>query len=417
LQSQVFYAFGSMRRGGFSGDNLLISRPQLYISEMERFAVIDTETTGFGKTDRLVEIAVVLVEGKEIVQEWETLINPERDISNSNIHGIASELVSLAPTFAEINSELSRLIDGTIMVAHNISFDQRMLEQEFSRLKKNIDLGVGFCTLQATKLKLETACKEYGITNVSAHRALTDARATALIFIKVLERLGSVKELIPISVKHDSQAKSPQLLSRAAISEDHKPSQQNLRRIIHGLGPSLEAGPELSYLDALSSVMSDFEITSDEMRYLDDWAQTLGIGSSKQNDLHSAFFNQIVMAAERDSYISDTEKMLLEKAAKTLGLSYRVATPVDQKSDAFSLKPGMMVCFTGTAIGQNGEELSRETLESYATTNSLIPVSSVTKKTCDLLVAADKSSMSGKTKKARDYGIPVISVKEFLDLI
>ena len=103
---------------------------------MERFAVIDTETTGFGKTDRLVEIAVVLVEGKEIVQEWETLINPERDISNSNIHGITSELVSLAPTFAEINSELSRLISGTILVAHNISFYQRMLEQEFSRVKK-----------------------------------------------------------------------------------------------------------------------------------------------------------------------------------------------------------------------------------------------------------------------------------------
>ena len=384
---------------------------------MERFAIIDTETTGFGKKDRLVEIAVVLVEGKEIIQEWETLINPERDISNSNIHGITSELVSLAPTFAEINSELSRLISGTIMVAHNISFDQRMLEQEFSRVKKDNDLGVGFCTLQATKLKLESACKQYGITNVSAHRALTDARATALIFIKIMEQSGSVKELIPISLKHDPEAKSPQLLSRAAISDDHKPGHQNLRRIIHGLGPSLEAGPDLSYLDALSSVMSDFEITNDEMKYLDDWAQTLGISSSEQNDLHSTFFDQLVLAAERDNYVSETEKMLLEKAAKTLGLSYQVATPTDQKNEVLSLKTGMTVCFTGTAIGKNGEELSRETLESYATKKSLIPVSSVTKKTCDLLVAADKSSMSGKTKKARDYGIPVISVEEFLDLL
>lgn len=384
---------------------------------MKRFAVIDTETTGFGKTDRLVEIAVVLVEGKEIVQEWETLINPERDISNSNIHGITSEIVSLAPTFAEINSELSRLINGTIMVSHNISFDQRMLEQEFSRINKTNDLGIGFCTLQATKLKLESACKKYGITNVSAHRALTDARATALIFIKLMEQLGSVERLLPISLNHNLQLKSPQLLSRAAVSEDHKPGHQNLRRIIHGLGPSQEAGPELSYLDALSSVMSDFEITSDEMKYLDDWAQTLGIGSSKQIELHTTFFDQLVLAAERDNYISGTEKMLLEKAAKTLGLSHQVVTPNDQKNEVFSLKTGMTVCFTGTAIGKNGDELSRETLESYASKNSLVPVSSVTKKTCDLLVAADKSSMSGKTKKARDYGIPVISVEEFLDLI
>jgi DNA polymerase-3 subunit epsilon len=384
---------------------------------MERFAVIDTETTGFGKTDRLVEVAVVLVEGNEIIQEWETLINPERDISNSNIHGITSEVVSLAPTFAEIDSEFSRLIHGSIMVAHNISFDRRMLEQEYSRVKKQVDLGMGFCTLQATKLKLEVACKEYGITNVSAHRALTDARATALIFIKILEQLGLVEGLVPISVAYDFEAKSSQLLSRAALSQDHKPGQQNLRRIIHGLGPSEEAGPELSYLDALSSVMSDFEITADELNYLKDWAETLGIGTSKQSDLHSAFFNQIVVAAERDNYISEIENILLRKAAKTLGVNYLESSTTNQKSEEFSLKPGMKVCFTGTAIGKNGEELPRETLESYATKKSLIPVSSVTKKTCDLLVAADKSSMSGKTKKARDYGIPVISVAEFLDLI
>jgi DNA polymerase-3 subunit epsilon len=163
--------------------------------------------------------------------------------------------------------------------------------------------------------------------------------------------------------------------------------------------------------------MSDFEITADEQKYLQDWAETLGIGSSKQSDLHSAFFNQIVVAAERDNYISETENMLLRKAAKTLGVNYSEASTTNQKSEEFSLKPGMKVCFTGTAIGKNGEELPRETLELYATKKSLIPVSSVTKKTCDLLVAADKSSMSGKTKKARDYGIPVISVAEFLDLI
>lgn len=397
---------------------LLNALNRIYSGEMERFAIIDTETTGFGKTDRLVEIAVVLVEGREIVQEWETLINPERDISNSNIHGITPEITSLAPVFLEIYSELSRLINGTIIVAHNLSFDQRMLEQEFSRAKKAIDMGTGFCTLQATKLKLETACVEYGVTNISAHRALTDARATALIFIKVFEEgIVSSMKLTPISVKHDPLAKSPQLLSRAAISSGHKPGQQNLRRIIHSLGPSEEAGLELSYLDALSSVMSDFEITADEIKYLNDWAQTLGISVKKQNELHNTFLNQIIATAERDSYVSETEKTLIDKAAKTLGLSYEQLKVKDQKDEGATLRPGMKVCFTGTAIGKNGEELPRETLESYATKCALIPVSSVTKKTCDLLVAADKSSMSGKAKKARDFGIPVISVIEFLDLI
>jgi DNA polymerase-3 subunit epsilon len=385
---------------------------------MERFAVIDTETTGFGKKDRVLEIAVVLVEGKEIVQEWETLINPERDISNSSIHGITPEIVSLAPTFAEISSEFSRIIDGTFMVAHNLSFDQRMLVQEFSRIKKEINLGSGFCTLQATKLKLEAACQEYGITNISAHRALTDARATALIFLKIFQEATSSEwGLIPISVQHDLQAKSPQLVSRAALSEDHKPGQQNLRRIIHGLGPSKEAGPELSYWDALSSVMSDFEITADEMNYLNDWAHTLGIPANKQIEVHNTFLNQIIAAAGRDSYVSETEKMLIEKAAGTLGLIYKQPNESGAKKSEAIINPGMKVCFTGMAIGKNGEELSRESLESFAIKAGLVPVSSVTKKTCDLLVAADKSSMSGKTKKARDYGISVISVIEFLDLL
>ena len=43
---------------------------------MQRFAVVDTESTGFGKTDRVLEIAIILIDGKEITQEWETLINP-----------------------------------------------------------------------------------------------------------------------------------------------------------------------------------------------------------------------------------------------------------------------------------------------------------------------------------------------------
>jgi DNA polymerase-3 subunit epsilon len=385
---------------------------------MERFAIIDTETTGFGSKDRLVEIAVVIVEGREIILEWETLINPERDISNSSIHGITAELVSLAPTFLEIESDLSRLIHGTVMVAHNLSFDQRMIQQEFNRIKKQVDLGTGFCTLQATKLKLEAACQQYGITNVSAHRALTDARATALIFIKVLEESNiSPGDLVPISAIHDVKTKSAQLLSRAAISSDHKPGQQSLRRIIHGLGPLNEAGPDLSYLDALSSVMSDFEITSDEMNYLNDWAQTLGISDKKQAAIHEEFLNLIITAAQKDNYISETERILINKAALTLRVSHDSFQYGVEASNDFKMSSGMKICFTGTAVGNDGKELSRETLEIIAKNAGHIPVSSVTKKTCDLLVAADKSSLSGKAKKARDYGIPVISVSEYLDSI
>ena len=117
---------------------------------MQRFAIVDTETTGFGKSDRIVEIAVVLMDGTEIINEWETLVNPERDISNSDIHGITSNQVSMAPTFKDISSSLAGLLDDRIIVAHNISFDKRMLAQEFSRVAMDVDFGKGFCSQQAT---------------------------------------------------------------------------------------------------------------------------------------------------------------------------------------------------------------------------------------------------------------------------
>jgi DNA polymerase-3 subunit epsilon len=52
----------------------------------------------------------------------------------------------------------------------------------------------------------------------------------------------------------------------------------------------------------------------------------------------------------------------------------------------------------------------------YAEKLGLIPTQSVTKKNCDVLVAQDKASMSGKAKKARDFGIPVISVDDFFQV-
>ena len=133
--------------------------------------------------------------------------------------------------------------------------------------------------------------------------------------------------------------------------------------------------------------------------------------------LPSTFLNQIIAAAQKDNYISETERLLIDKAAKTLGVSNSFSEDDAKGSLEFNVSSGMKICFTGTAVGSDGQELPRETLEALASKAGHTPVSSVTKKTCDLLVAADKSSLSGKAKKARDYGIPVISVSEFLDLI
>ena len=148
-----------------------------------RMVVVDTETTGIGKADRIVEIAAITISPQtgEIVDEFETLVNPERDIGPTSIHGITSSMVEAAPTFEEIATALARRLTGAILVGHNLSFDARMLSQEYGRLNCSFDWGQGKCTLRATRLKLASACARYGVPLSDTHRAYNDALASAML--------------------------------------------------------------------------------------------------------------------------------------------------------------------------------------------------------------------------------------------
>ncbi|MDA2988104.1 MAG: exonuclease domain-containing protein, partial [Actinomycetota bacterium] len=81
---------------------------------MKKFVVVDCETTGLGKHDRLVEVAAVTVDpdSLEIVDEYDTLINPERDMGPVNIHGVTASMVEAAPSFGEIAAALGARLDN-----------------------------------------------------------------------------------------------------------------------------------------------------------------------------------------------------------------------------------------------------------------------------------------------------------------
>ncbi len=99
------------------------------------FAVVDVETTGFTNRDRVLEVAVVHAAADGTVTgTWSTLVNPDRDIPNTRIHGISAADVVGAPTFADIAGELADQLNGRVFVAHNAPFDTRLLAAEFGRL-------------------------------------------------------------------------------------------------------------------------------------------------------------------------------------------------------------------------------------------------------------------------------------------
>ena len=96
------------------------------------YAIIDIETTGGNpRTDKITEIAVLVHDGKKVVNEFSTLINPECKIPYhiSQITGITNEMVSNAPRFYEVARQLVEITENSVFVAHNVAFDYGFVRQ------------------------------------------------------------------------------------------------------------------------------------------------------------------------------------------------------------------------------------------------------------------------------------------------
>lgn len=156
------------------------------------FAAIDTETTGFRPgTDQIVEIGVSVLNADFVeLYRWETLINPGKHIENTAIHGITDTMVSAAPTFAEIYTELAIVLDGKILIAHNAAFDASFLDTAAHNVYTTADstprtfapAWIDSIDLAKTALGhgpygLDALLERNGIANERPHSAGADAAA------------------------------------------------------------------------------------------------------------------------------------------------------------------------------------------------------------------------------------------------
>jgi len=376
------------------------------------FAIVDCETTGFGKHDRIVEVAAVVVDGASgaVVDEYDTLVNPQRDTGPVGVHGVTASMVEAAPVFDEVAGALALRLHGAVLVAHNLSFDVRMLRQEYERLDTGIEEGQGHCTLRLTSENLEAACARFGISLEGHHRALADARATAQLLLQFLEELPGG---IPATVPSEDLLLNPRTLRRDATDRS---SQSEMARIVAGARYPTSDGALLEYLNVLDWVLDDLVITQTERKHMAAVASDLGIDPRQLDRAHVTYLQSIISAAQRDGVITEAEHSMIGVIATALGVDTVEIPEVTERSESGPLSPEMRVCFTGEAI-VDGQKIDRTDLETQATQVGLQPVSSVTKKGCDLVVAADPSSMSGKAKKAREYDKPVMSIADFVEQV
>lgn len=166
------------------------------------YVVVDTETTG-GRSwlnDRITEIAAVVVRGGEIVEVYETLVNPRRSIPPfiTALTNITWDMVKDAPVFEQVAPDVMRVLEGNIFVAHNATFDWRFLTNELTRATGRQLRGRRLCTVklarkvlpQLPRRSLDHVARYYGVTIRNRHRAGGDAIATAHCLIRMVSDLA-----------------------------------------------------------------------------------------------------------------------------------------------------------------------------------------------------------------------------------
>lgn len=160
------------------------------------YIVFDTETTGLSPEmgDRIVEIAAVRVRNGEIVDQFQSLINPGRPVSPeaARINGITQEMLVDAPSSSIVIPQFLEFIGSDTLVAHNAEFDMAFLRREMQLLSLDTSrMPSSICTVELARKELpeldrhnlDRLIQHFGINVDQRHRALDDVLATAQVFL------------------------------------------------------------------------------------------------------------------------------------------------------------------------------------------------------------------------------------------
>lgn len=170
---------------------------QQNLDEVE-FVVLDTETTGLRPgPNRVIEIAAIRLRGAEVLDSFQCLVNPGRRLPPFIVQftGITQDMVDGAPAAEEVMPDFLSFIEGAILVGHNVGFDIGFLTYEAQLLGQPFPLD-GIDTIlfarrylpALRRFKLDTVAEHLKIPITKRHRAMGDAKATAAIFLKLVER-------------------------------------------------------------------------------------------------------------------------------------------------------------------------------------------------------------------------------------
>ena len=177
------------------------------------YAIVDIETTGsYAAGNGIIEIAVRVFDGTQVIEQFETLINPGQRIPRyiQALTGITNEMVEDAPYFEEVAEKIFTILQGNIFVAHNVNFDYSFVKNHLQLYGYTLNTKK-LCTVRLSRqifpgypsYSLGNLCHSIGIQLENRHRAGGDADATVTLFRLLLQH--DKKEVINTSLKRNSK--------------------------------------------------------------------------------------------------------------------------------------------------------------------------------------------------------------------
>ena len=164
----------------------------------DRYVVVDLEATSTGSKAKIIQVGIVVIENGEIVQQYSTDVNPHEALDShiKELTGLTDQRLAAAPEFSQVAEKIFELVKDGIFVAHNVQFDANLLAEflffEGYELRTpridTVELAQVFYP-QLEKYNLGILCQELGIPLEQAHTALSDAQATAELFLCMRQKM------------------------------------------------------------------------------------------------------------------------------------------------------------------------------------------------------------------------------------
>ncbi|MDN3358771.1 exonuclease domain-containing protein [Actinomadura sp. DC4] len=292
--------------------------------------MVDFETTGLAP-GRLIEVGAVRMRADgSVVRELSSLADPGPDVELGAtwIHHITRERLEGAPPTSEVVGALLAFCQDSVVVAHNLPFEERFLAHELSRLGLDVPRLPGLCTLQAARThltmpnyRLGTLVSELELPGMASHAALDDARACGRLLAHLLKNSRG----LTVSPEYPA-------LPFVPGPRRFKPRASGLRKGERGwmaclmerlpISTAGAADPAMAaaYVELLTAALADGKITGVEARALADQASRAGMSRAEVEEVHRATLQGMHRVAASDGVITPAEARDLYRAAQALGL-------------------------------------------------------------------------------------------------